>query len=294
MRIRLEAPGQPPYWLSGNPALNPRTEQSEAMQEGINITRQQQAVPGAEFAVQTFIDRSNQAVTITATTHRIFADEADRMEHISRLAPVDQTELEHQFSGAVWLRADRPNGAYKEFCLPNAVVSISGTRPEGEVGLYVTYSIRAGGFKGTQEGSVNIVELGGFLNITPAVAALTFDDLDPLMESMLVNGYIEVTVTNASGNTLSAVVARQYGFETLEILAVCQENWESVHGPGLVVYDAGTETLNVTAEGLVPYASILVYNNAQESVFQSTEEGGPTDFITLLGDDGEPLIGDIG
>ena len=144
MRIRLETTDRDPFWLIGDPTLNPRDEASDVMGIEIAITRNQQMVAGAEWEAQIAFDRQNQKLTLTGESYRVFPAEWERMAFIQSLTPVDAAELVHLFEGTVYLRVDAAD-EWREWPMPDAVVAIAGTRLSGKVGLYVSYRIQVGG-----------------------------------------------------------------------------------------------------------------------------------------------------
>lgn len=147
MRFRLEHSQRPPYWLVGDPALNERVEGSQALTGEPQITRNMQEVAGAGQDTRMFYDRQNQKVVWVVESRRQFGTEWERMDFISHLAPMDKANDEHKWEGNVWLRIDGDTpDTYREWRLPNAGISLTGTKPEGEIGLRLTYRISAGGF----------------------------------------------------------------------------------------------------------------------------------------------------
>lgn len=152
MRIRLEASDRLPFWIIGDPArperevVNGVASDSQTLNESIQISRNQQAVPGAEWEVKSFRDRGNQSVTVEATGHRLFSTQAERQAFIESLCPLDPDAELHRWQGDVWLRITMPGGTFRESLLPDAVCSLTGTAIEGAVSLRLTYRIQAGGF----------------------------------------------------------------------------------------------------------------------------------------------------
>lgn len=152
MRIRLEASDRLPFWIIGDPALPERevtdgiASSSQALNESIQITRNQQTVPGTEWEVKRFRDRGNQSVTIEATGHRLFTTYTEREEFIESLCPLDPADELHRWQGDVWIRVTEAGGVFRDSLLPDAVIALTGTRIEGAVSLHLTYRIQAGGF----------------------------------------------------------------------------------------------------------------------------------------------------
>lgn len=152
MRIRLEAEDRLPFWIIGDPALPEReatdnaASDSQVLNDNVQITRNQQTITGAEWDVRRVFDRGNSGVVYEATGHRLFADEWERMDYVQTLAPMEVDFEQHRWSGDVWLRSVKPDGAFREWLLPEAVISLTGTRLDGLVGLHLTYRITAPGF----------------------------------------------------------------------------------------------------------------------------------------------------
>ncbi len=152
MRIRLEASGRLPFWIIGDPAAPERDvtdgvpSYSQAINESIQISRNQQTVPGTEWEAKRFRDRGNQSVTIEATGHRIFTSYTERQEYIESLCPLDPDDELHRWQGDIWVRVNETGGVFRDSLLPDAVIALTGTKIEGATGLYLTYRIQAGGF----------------------------------------------------------------------------------------------------------------------------------------------------
>lgn len=185
MRIRLETTERDPFWLIGNPAKNPRAEESEAYEEVLQITRQQQSVAGAGQDVTEHFDRGNQKLVLEATVKREFESEWARMDFLARLAAMEEANQEHLWSGDAWIRLDKMDGSgdFREWLLPGVVVALSATRIEGAVSLHVRYRITAGGFGGeTREGNSSLALLIGsdrdYCGIINSIA-----ELDALMSA---------------------------------------------------------------------------------------------------------------
>lgn len=160
MRVRLITTDRDPFWLIGNPALNERDEQGQAMNEAIQATRNMQEQTGPEWEAREVFDRKNQRLTLDAAVRYEFATEWDRMDFLSRLANLDETEQEHLWEGDVWLRLDKvgsTTGEFREWKIPDAVVALAGTQIDGTCGLRLTYRIMAGGFSNsTREGLAGV------------------------------------------------------------------------------------------------------------------------------------------
>jgi hypothetical protein len=144
MRLRIESPSKPPFWFVGHPNVNVR-QFSEAMDLAVNIQRQQQQIPGAGQELADFEDRGNQRVTLQATTTREFASAIERMDFMSRLAPVDPAAGIHEWQGDVIVR-EEVGSSFAEWRLPNAVLSLAAVDPVGAVTLRLRYVVQAGGF----------------------------------------------------------------------------------------------------------------------------------------------------
>lgn len=163
MRLRLETTTRPPYWLVGDPLANARSEQSEALTETLQITRNVQAVAGAGFDTQLHFDRGQQKVAFDATCNRIFTTGLERLAFLASLAPIDLTTQRHLWEGTAWLREDSGT-SFIEYALPQCVIMLTGTQLVGALGLNLTYRIQAGGFSNEREGT-SLVKLLAAENI---------------------------------------------------------------------------------------------------------------------------------
>lgn len=162
MRVRLEHPDRAPYWLIGDPALNPRDGDSSIEEFDLQISRNMQSVSGAEWDAQASFDRANQKLVITASGYRTFESEEARMDFIALLAPADSAALLHEWEGDVWIRQDVPGTTeFREWPLYDAVVSLVGTRLTGEVGLHLNYRVTAPGIGSKRSGQSELVQLIG-------------------------------------------------------------------------------------------------------------------------------------
>jgi hypothetical protein len=163
MRLRLETTTRAPYWLVGDPLANARSEQSEALTETLQITRNVQAVAGAGFDTQLHFDRGQQKVAFDATCNRIFSTGLERLAFLASLAPIDLTTQRHLWEGTAWLREDSGT-SFIEYALPQCVIMLTGTQLVGALGLNLTYRIQAGGFTSEREGT-SLVKLLAAENI---------------------------------------------------------------------------------------------------------------------------------
>lgn len=168
MRIRIESEDTLPHWLIGDPARPERDVEdglhadSQTLRQAPQITRNQQAMTGAEWEARRFFDRGNKGVAWEFENRRCFSSEIELMDFIQTLAPVEDADQLHVWAGDVWLRsvADASDGTFKEYKLPDAVVSLVGTQQEGKVGLRLTYRIQAGGYElGSEREGIERVSL---------------------------------------------------------------------------------------------------------------------------------------
>lgn len=177
MRLRLVTTDRPPFWLVGDPAKNERTDQSAALTQTVQITRNQQVVTGAEWESKLHYDRQNGSVTIDANTRYEFASEIERMDFIAELAALEAANQKHEWGGDIWLRhVVAADSTFKEWHLPDAVVSLTGTQLVGAVGLMLTYRVQAGGFDGeTIEGTegVSLTAVGSYADSVQLLLFLT-------------------------------------------------------------------------------------------------------------------------
>lgn len=234
MRIRIESDGKLPFWLAGNPSLNPRTEQSEVLNEQVQITRSQQEVTGSDWEVKQFEDRGNQGVVYIASVKWQFTDTWAAMDFIAALAPNDAAQRLHEWSGNVWLREDKEGtDEYKEWLLPKAVVSLA-SAVRNAVRVEVSYRISAGGFGGTGTGTSTLVNLvansAGFngVRITPAMILAALEEA-PAGLSLGTYGAVYVTPRGADtlfANTLFLGLATS-GMTPAERTAVITGNFVS-------------------------------------------------------------------
>lgn len=193
MRLRLESPGAAPYWLVGNPALNERTGMSRALDDQLQVTRQQQAVPGAGYWAKEFFDRGNQAVKFDATASREFYDEIERMDFLSRLAAVDADRAEHSWEGRVCVR-EQVGTRYREWPLEGAVVSLTGTALEGQTRVRLRYQVQAPGFGPPVNGVLGI----SIQAVAMSPASLGFGSWAGIWLSNNTEGdFIQVSLANA-------------------------------------------------------------------------------------------------
>jgi hypothetical protein len=178
MRLRLHTSDRAPYWIIGNPALNERTEMGTSMRERVQVTRNQQILSGAEWEGILGIDRRNQRVVLSADVRREFADEMARMDFITSLAALNESDQEHRWEGDVWLRIDKPGtNEFREWLMKDSVIGITGTEMQGTVGLVISYAVSLGGFTGeTRSGESESLLLIGSdpdsLGVTLSVATL--------------------------------------------------------------------------------------------------------------------------
>lgn len=147
MRARLEATGQDPIWLVGNPFVTTRGNGGGggAMTENWGITREQQIERGAGWEQKLYLDRGNQGVALDLSDRHEFEDAIARLDFIARLAPMNEADALHAWEGTVYLRLDRADDTWKERALPDAVLSLGALMPEGETGLRLTYRIQGPG-----------------------------------------------------------------------------------------------------------------------------------------------------
>lgn len=163
MRIRIEASENDPYWIIGDPALDEIGQMSQALSDRVQVTRNQQAINGAEWEGVLFRDRKNQRVVFSAMVNRKFESEWDRMDFLSRLAAINAVQQEHVWEGDVWVRLDKPGTSeFREWKLAEAVIGIAGTDLQGAVGLNITYTVSCGGFSGeVRDGTGSLAKLIG-------------------------------------------------------------------------------------------------------------------------------------
>jgi len=165
MRLRLESPHYLPFWLIGDPARNERDpvggqySDGQTNQESIQITRNQQVVGGAEWESQVTFDRGNGSVRFEAQVRKAFVDEWQLIDFLAQLAAEEEADELHGWSGDVWLRSSKHDGSFREWLLPDAAVSLMGTKREGAIGLMLTYRITAPGFSPdlSREGTEGVV-----------------------------------------------------------------------------------------------------------------------------------------
>lgn len=184
MRLRLVATDRDPFWIVGDPALSVRGEMSLALNERIQITRNQQAVTGAEWEGQLHQDRKNQRVVVSANVRYEFTSGWEQMDFIARLASITEAEQLHRWEGEVWLRLDKPGTTeFKEWRLAEAVIGIAGTELDGEIGLRISYTVSFGGFTGeARTGASQLALLIG--SEAPEFGmVLSISDLDALLVS---------------------------------------------------------------------------------------------------------------
>lgn len=205
MRLRLETTDRAPFWLIGDPAMNYRTEGSDIMDADLQITRNQQGLSGAEWDGQLFFDRGNQKFSITATGWRFFTTEVARMDFIQSLVPQNQADLAHLWEGTVYVRIDTADG-YKEWPLPGAVVSLVGTRIQGEGGLYLTYRVNA---PSIGQVITSLLCLPLFrCNINGASVGMTVAEMNAVAtaESMTTGDWLQFAVTNQQGEDFTYTI----------------------------------------------------------------------------------------
>lgn len=275
MRFRIEASDRDPYWFIGNPAQNERTEMSAALDERVQITRNQQTVPGAEFEGVLVRDRKNQRLVFTATVKRTFESDWDREDFLMRLAALGPGEQEHRWQGDVWVRRDKMGTTeFKEWKLADAVIGISGTDYLGECGLKITYTITAGGYSGqTRSGTSQLALLTG--SSAPLYGMkMSIVDLDALMLSHT-NGFTDffifrVTIQYAGGGAYTSYGKNLVpsgdtpGFDEYELpLAVCggalATDFESTFGPfSLLDFTVGVGLFNVLTTYVTAFDFIVV------------------------------------
>lgn len=146
-------------WLIGNPVSNPRTEESGIINLDVSISRQQQEIAGADWEKKQFIDRGNQSVILTASARFEFQEIAEAMDFAASLAPNDPSLRRHEWAGNVWLRIDKLGATeYKEWALPNAVVSLAGHKLVGAT-VELTYRVSASGFGAASTGTLTFPRL---------------------------------------------------------------------------------------------------------------------------------------
>lgn len=163
MRLRLEAKSKTPVWLIGNPVSNPRTEESGIINLDVAISRQQQEIAGADWETKQFIDRGNQSVTLTAAGRFEFQELAEAIDFVATIAPNDPSLRRHEWAGNVWLRIDKLGTTeYKEWALPNAVVSLAGHKLVGAT-VELTYRVSASGFGAANTGTLTFPRLSASL-----------------------------------------------------------------------------------------------------------------------------------
>ncbi|GEP46173.1 hypothetical protein [Brevifollis gellanilyticus] len=182
MRLRLAATDRDPFWIIGDPALSARGEMSLALNERIQVTRNQQSVTGAEWDTQVHMDRKNQRVQLSANVRREFASEWERMDFMARLARLEPDEQLHRWAGDVWLRLDGADGAtFSEWLLEDAVVAVAGTELDGAIGLRMAYTVSCGGFSGVSHLGTSMQFL--LQGSTPAALGMmmSISELDALM-----------------------------------------------------------------------------------------------------------------
>lgn len=166
MRLRLETATRPPFWIIGDPLANARTEQSEAFNVGLQITRNTQAISGAGFETQLHFDRGNQKVSFDGTCHRLFDTALERLAFIATLAPIITAGQVHEWEGTAWLREDEGTG-FLEYELPQCTLMLTGTQIDGAVGLKLTYRCQAGGFGDAREGTSLVKLIAGAMTGPP-------------------------------------------------------------------------------------------------------------------------------
>lgn len=152
MRVLLIASDRVPFWLIGDPTRNERDvvdgrySDSQTLDETLQVTRNQQTVTGPEWQAQAVFDRGNGGVRYEFRNHKIFPTEEALMDYLTELAAVREDDELHRWQGDIWLRTVGQDGAYSDRLLPDAAVTLAGTRRDGAVGLHLTYRITAPGF----------------------------------------------------------------------------------------------------------------------------------------------------
>jgi len=279
MRLRLETTERSPFWLVGDPAHNYRTEGSEAMNEDLQISRNQQALSGAEWDGQLFFDRKNQKVSITATGWRFFATEVERMEFIASLVPESQSDLAHLWEGTVYVRLDTADG-YKEWPLRGAVVSLVGTKLEGEGGIYLNYRINA---PGMGQVITSLLTLPLFrCNIVTAQVGMTVDEMNTVAtaESLTTGDWLQFVLVNQAGEEfVSTLTIGDYGLVlpfVLGSLALIEASLDVDFA--LAGYEPGYEvtgdafTLTASGAGAQCYAAVR-FGSGSTVLHEITAEG---------------------
>lgn len=179
---------------------------SLALHERIQVTRNQQAVTGAEWESQIHHDRKNQRVVLSANVRREFASEWERMDFLSQLASLEPDEQLHRWAGDVWLRLDGTTAAtYREWLLEDAVVGIAGTELDGAIGLRIAYTVSCGGFSGDSQ---EFVQLYGSVGTPVFGFSITGAQLNAFITSATTpdtqNFLVELTATTPGSESFYA------------------------------------------------------------------------------------------
>lgn len=297
MRFRLETTDRAPFWLIGDPAMNPRTEGSPAMDADMQLSRNMQGISGAEWDGQLFFDRKNQKVSISATGWRFFETEVERMDFIQSLTPENQAELAHLWEGTVYVRLDTATG-YKEWPLRGAVISLVGTRLQGEGGLYLNYRIHAPSI-GTVITSTLCLPLFR-CNLAGASVSVTVADLTAAETThSLENGdWVQIALISAAGESLTMTfIIGDYGLTlplsvvSLAVIeALAEAELASIGWPGSAVQvitalDPDPEYLRCTApgEGELCFAAFRIGRGATV-LWEVTDQGNEDQLPLLLQD----------
>ena len=290
MRIRIEASENDPYWIIGDPALDEIAQMSQALSDRVQVTRNQQAINGAEWEGVLFRDRKNQRVVFSAMVNRKFESEWDRMDFLSRLAAINAVQQEHVWEGDVWVRLDKPGTSeFREWKLAEAVIGIAGTDLQGAVGLNITYTVSCGGFSGeVRDGSgqhVNLIVSGGTdvfgLSITASNIQATFD---AMRSDSTVDFVLRVTAKPTGGAEVQATRyfidsgtagGSTYLMPVADSLAALATDLDAVFGALVITGTDGILTMTA-ATGIYDYVYVEVFErhtNAYGSIVAFSPPG---------------------
>lgn len=302
MQLRLEAPGELPFWLQGNPALDPR-EVSEVLALNLQITRNQQIQTGAEWRSVIATDRRNQKVSFTGYNHMIWQDDPfGPMDYLVQLAPIEEDKELHAWAGTVVVRKS-VGSVFKEYRMPGAVVSLDGVALDGEVGLKLTYRVTGPGFSDTATGGINVQPVWGWTTLTAAQVTPTGDQVAAQIAALGIaygTGAIEVIRTDADGNVqamswpLAGYGSPGFGFPIGSHFAEMAADWAAEHGSGVTAL-TDPWRLDVLSGGTGEGAYVAVRFYVDDALVPWAENiGGFGGRIDLTTDDDTLLEGDLG
>lgn len=302
--LRLEAADREPFWLNGDPAKDPR-KFSGVLNPTWNLGRGQQGQSGTEWETMQFKDRKNQQVSVTGGAYYTFESYIEKMDYVARLMHVDPAQQLHRWEGDVWVRVyEVDGGAFTEYCMPRAVISLAGVDVGTETKMTLTYRVQAGGISATGGGAFRLASFFAYTEYAPARLTPTGDQMDAQITSLGIaygTGAIEIQRTDASGILqvmswpLAGYASSGLGWPIGSAFATMAAQWATEFGSGLTALtDPWRLDIQSGNTGAEAYVAINFFVNGGLYPWAENEGGFGGLIKPLRGEGGVVLVGDIG